>query len=142
MFKIFLLLSLLQFVSSTVTKFVISSCGDSTDLMQNVVLSVEPKLPQSDYTLYLNGDLSQTITKGTSKYDITYNFIPVSPTTEDLCTEIESSNISCPLLNGFLSSESKGTIPIDLSGSLTIKNQWFNNDQTKILCMKFDIKLS
>jgi hypothetical protein len=141
MFKKVILLSLLQFVYSTVTKFVVSSCGDSTDLMQNVVLSVEPKLPQTDYTLYLNGDLSQTITKGTSKYDITYNFIPISPTTEDLCTEIDSSNISCPLLNGFISSESKGTIPIDLRGSLIIKNQWFNNDQTKILCMKFDIKL-
>jgi len=142
MLKKIILLSLLQIVYSTVTKFVISSCGDSTDLMQNIVLSVEPKLPQSDYTIYLNGDLSQTITKGTSKYDITYNFIPISPTTEDLCTEIESSNVSCPLLNGFLSSESKGTIPIDLSGSLIIKNQWFNNDQAKILCMKFDIKLA
>ena len=141
MLKKIILLSLFQFVSSAVTKFVISSCGDSTDLMQNIVLSVEPKLPQSDYTLYLNGDLSQTITKGTSKYDITYNFIPISPTTEDLCTEISASNISCPLLNGFISSESNGTIPVDLSGSLTIKNQWFNNDQTKILCMKFDIKL-
>lgn len=141
MFIKIILLSLLQFVYSTVTKFVVSSCGDSTDLMQNIVLSVEPKLPQTDYTLYLNGDLTQTITKGTSKYDITYNFIPISPTIEDLCTEIESSNISCPLLNGFISSESKGRIPIDVSGSLTIKNQWFNNDQTKILCMKFDIKL-
>jgi hypothetical protein len=141
MLKKIILLSLLQIVYSTVTKFVISSCGDSTDLMQNIVLSVEPKLPQSDYTIYLNGDLSQTITKGTSKYDITYNFIPISPTTEDLCTEISASNISCPLLNGFISSESNGTIPVDLSGSLTIKNQWFNNDQTKILCMKFDIKL-
>ena len=141
MFKKIILLSLLQFVSSIVTKFVVSSCGDSTDLMQNVVLSVEPKLPQTDYTLYLNGDLSQTITKGTSIYEITYNFIPISPTTEDLCTEINSSNISCPLLNGFISSESKGTIPVALSGSLTIKNKWFNNDQNKILCMKFDIKL-
>jgi len=141
MFKKVIILSLLQFVSSIVTKFVVSSCGDSTDLMQNVVLSVEPKLPQTDYTLYLNGDLIQTITKGTSKYEITYNFIPISPTTEDLCSEINLSNISCPLLNGFISSESKGTIPVDLSGSLTIKNKWFNNDQIKILCMKFDIKL-
>jgi hypothetical protein len=141
MFKKVIILSLLQFVSSIVTKFVVSSCGDSTDLMQNVVLSVEPKLPQTDYTLYLNGDLIQTITKGTSKYEITYNFIPISPTTEDLCSEINLSNISCHLLNCFISSESKGTIPVDLSGSLTIKNKWFNNDQIKILCMKFDIKL-
>lgn len=127
-------------ISST-TQFKVSSCGSSTDLMQNVVLFVSPALPQTDYILYLNGDLNNTVTQGTSTYDITYNFIPFSPYTNDLCTEINTSNITCPLQVGHLSSESKGSIANDVSGTVTIKNQWFNENNQRILCMLFNIKI-
>ena len=136
-----LLFSLLQTIYSVVTKFSVTSCETNTDLMQDVILSVVPELPQTDYTLYLNGDLNKVINKGTSNYAITYNFIPLSPTIEDLCADIKESNISCPLTSGPLSSESKGKIPDNLSGSVTIKNEWYDEEQKRILCMLFNIKL-
>jgi hypothetical protein len=126
---------------SAVTQFIIKNCGINTDLVQNLVLSVEPVLPQSDYTLYLSGDLSKDVTGGTSKYDVTYNFIPLSPTTNDLCTEIKNSNITCPLNVGHIQLQSKGTVPTGLSGSVTIKNQWFDLEGIRILCMSFIIKI-
>lgn len=133
----------LYFLQNTlsISLFKLTSCGTPTDLLQNVELSVQPELPQKDYTLYLSGLLNQDIIKGSSRYDITYNFIPLSPTTNDLCTEIGNSNASCPLASGFFASVSKGTIDQSLSGSVKIKNQWINEDGQKILCMKFDIKL-
>ena len=123
-----------------VTQFQYKSCGDVNDIGQNIVMDVTPKLPQTDYTLFLNADLSKEINKGTSKYSITYNFIPFTPSVEDLCTEISNSNISCPL-NGHISLESKGSIPVLSSGTVVIKNEWFNELNARILCMQFTIKI-
>ena len=139
MLKLISLLSLFS-LSNAVTSFQYSSCGNSNDLASNVKLSILPELPETDYTLYLDADLSKEITSGTSKYSITYNFIPFSPSTEDLCTEISNSNITCPL-NKYIASESKGTIPSDLSGTTIITNEWFDQDNMRILCMKFNIKI-
>lgn len=143
MFRI-LLLSLFIFntfaTNTTVSSFTYSSCGDANDLAQNLVLDVNPKLPVTDYILSLGADLSKEITGGTSTYDITYNFIPLTPTTNDLCTEINKSNITCPLSRGVIGMESKGTIPIDLRGTTVIKNQWFDSNNVRILCMKFTTK--
>jgi hypothetical protein len=137
--QILILLSLVSI--KAVKQFTFSSCGTSTDLMQNIVLDVSPVLPTTDYVLYLNGDLNSVITNGTSTYDITYNFLPLTPTTNDLCEEINSSNITCPVPIGHVSSESKGSIPSGISGSLTIKNQWFNENKNRILCILFNIKI-
>jgi hypothetical protein len=113
--------------------------ASASDIAQNIQIAVDPPLPQDNYILYLNADFSKEITKGTSKYSITYNFIPLSPTINDLCTEIQNSNISCPLDN-HISSQSNGTIPIGVSGTTIITNEWINEDNNRILCMKFNIK--
>jgi len=126
---------------NTVSSFTYSSCGDSNDIAQNVVLNVDPQLPQTNYILYLNADLSTYVTDGTSVYDINMNGIPFAPTTNNLCTDISSSNITCPILEGHLASESKGTIPSGVSGKIVIKNQWYNTDNKRILCMQFVIKI-
>jgi hypothetical protein len=127
--------------SLSISSFKYNSCGKPTDIAQNIVLDIDPILPQTDYTLFLNADFSKEVDKGTSKYTVTYNFIPLTPTVNDLCTEIASSNITCPL-NNHISSESKGSIPNGLSGTTTIKNEWFNNasPEERILCMLFTIK--
>ena len=127
--------------SSSISSFKYSSCGKTTDIAQNIVLDIDPILPQTEYTLYLNADFSKEVLKGTSKYTVTYNFIPLSPTVNDLCTEISASNITCPL-NNHISSQSKGSIPSGLSGTTTIKNEWFTDStpEERILCMLFTIK--
>ena len=135
-----------------VSSFTYESCGDSSDIAKNVNLYVSPELPQTDYTLYLDADLSENIFSGSSNYDITINGIPFQPSTNDLCTEIANSNITCPLENGHLASESKGTIPSGVSGKIVIKNQWYKTSQCKnmrctqmvtdrILCMLFTIRI-
>jgi len=126
---------------SAVTVFDLKNCGSNTDLAQNVNLNIEPKLPQTDYSLFLDADLSTSIEGGTSKYDVTLNGLPFTPTINDLCTEINNSNITCPLKVGHIASESKGSVPNDISGKIIIKNQWFDNTDNRILCMQFTIKL-
>jgi hypothetical protein len=136
------LISFLTGVFSKVDSMTYKSCGTSTDIAQNIVLDISPKLPQTDYIFYLNGDFSKQVDNGTSRYDITYNFIPLSPTTNDLCIEINNSNITCPLNVGHISSESKGSVPTGLTGTTVIKNQWFDGSSARILCIQITIKTS
>lgn len=138
MFKIITILLASISCTNAVKSFTYRSCGLKTDIAQNLVLSVDPILPITDYTLYLNADFSQEVNGGTSKYTVTYNFIPLSPTINDLCTEIRGSNITCPLSN-HISSQSRGSIPTSLSGTTVIKNEWFNENDKRILCMQFTI---
>jgi len=144
MFKILTILSTLLIPTfsenSTVTGFTYKSCGKITDLAQNIIMSVSPPLPVKDYLFDLGADLSKDVTGGTSVYSVTYNFIPLSPTTNDLCTEINNSNITCPLKAGVIGIQSKGTVPDGLSGTTVIKNEWFNNEKERILCLQFTIK--
>ena len=131
----------LFFTVNSVSVFKVSSCGTPNDLMQSVKLSVNPILPVTDYKLYLDGDLSANVTGGKSEYTVTYNFIPLTPTTNDLCTEINASNVTCPLSIGPFASESSGKIEQGLSGTVTIKNQWFDENNQRILCMLFKIQI-
>lgn len=131
----------LVFTVDSVSQFKISSCGISKDLMQNVKLSIDPILPVTDYKLYLDGDLNANVTSGTSQYTVTYNSIPLTPTTNDLCTEINASNVTCPLYLGPFASESSGKIEQGLSGTVTIKNQWFDENNQRILCILFRIQI-
>lgn len=135
MFKIINLFALFK-TALTVKQFQYKSCGTSTDLAQNLYLGISSDLPQTDYILYLGADLSQEVNQGTSKYSVTYNFIPVSPS-----TEINKSNITCPLNVSHIASESKGTVPSGLSGTVVIKNEWFDVSGARILCMQFTIKI-
>ena len=124
-----------------VSKFVYSSCGTSTDLAQNVVLRVEPELPQTDYKLFLEADLLRSVTAGTSTYTVTLNGFPYR-STEDLCLELQNSTTYCPLPMGPLKSESMGTIPAGVAGRVVVKNEWFDSDNLRILCMKYDMNLA
>jgi hypothetical protein len=136
--KLFLIASLISLVTS-ISKFTYKSCGTSTDIAQNINLNVDPILPQTDYTLYLSGDFSKEITSGTSKYSVVYNGLPISPTINNLCDELKNSNTSCPISQGFYSSQSKGTTPTGFSGKVSITNEWFDQSNERILCLLFTI---
>ena len=127
---------------TTVTSFSYKSCGTSTDLAQNLQMSVDPQLPQTDYTFYLDYDLSKDITCGVSQYDINLNGIPFQPSKEVLCDEIAKSNITCPIKAGHIESQSKGSVPNGISGKAVIKNQWFNENSERILCIEFTMKIA
>jgi hypothetical protein len=156
MFKFLTLFGILSLVSSininndmyknenysSVISFAYKSCGTSTDLAQNLKMNIDPQLPQTDYTFYLDYDLSKDIKGGISQYDVNFNGIPMSPTKEVLCDEIAKSNITCPINAGHVESQSKGTVPTGISGKAVIKNQWFNENNERVLCIEYTMKLS
>ena len=77
-------------------------------------------------------DVPTEVTAGTAKYSMTYNFIPLTPTTEDLCPIVPAG---CPIRPGKLDTVS--SLPFDgsLSGSITFKIEWKDVAQTQLMCV-------
>ena len=104
----------------TATKFTLNSAGfwpDPALRNENSTISIEFTVPEG-----------LTITSGTAKYSTTYNFIPFSPSVEDLCTQT-----TCPIVTGTYNQSSSSTFP-DLSGSLTVKTEWADENGEPLLC--------
>lgn len=84
-----------------------------------------------DYTVPEPG-----VTGGTATYSTTYNFIPFSPTVDDLCTQV-----ACPILPGRYNQSTSSTFP-DSSGSITSKIEWKDQNGVQLLCAQVKIKVS
>lgn len=83
-------------------------------------------------------DLASVITGGTATYAITYNFIPLSPTVDDLCADQKDD--LCPLKEGHHHSESHSTFPSGLSGTLKSTITWKDTSGAQILCLEWTVK--
>ena len=76
------------------------------------------------------------ITAGSVKYSVTYNFIPLSPTLDDLC-----SQVVCPLLPGSYNQTTSSVFP-DLSGSVTVTIEWRDVSGSQLLCAQIKTKVT
>jgi hypothetical protein len=76
------------------------------------------------------------IDKGTAKYSVTYNFIPISPTTEDLCL-----STTCPILPGTYNQSTSSTFPTGLTGTVITKIQWFDVNAKELFCAQIKVKV-
>jgi hypothetical protein len=73
---------------------------------------------------------------GTAKYSLTYNFIPITPTTENLC-----DTLACPILVGPLTATSSFPIDPSLSGKVIIKIEWKDFTNVDLLCISVTMNL-
>jgi hypothetical protein len=104
----------------TPTKFTLNSAGfwpDPALRNENSTVSIDFTVPEG-----------LEVTAGTVTYSTTYNFIPFSPTVEDICTQT-----TCPIIAGKYNQSSSSIFP-DLTGSLTVKTEWADETGTPLLC--------
>ena len=88
--------------------------GKSAFTVNAVALDPSVPVPGQKVTLHLEYTVptGMVVTDGNAKYAVTYNFIPLSPTTEPLC-----SNIPCPLSAGSYVNDTTSMWPTGLSGT-------------------------
>jgi hypothetical protein len=112
--------------------------GKSMFAFNSAIVTPVPPIAGVNFTVDLDFTVPEgvTINSGTAVYTTTYNFIPLSPTTEDLCT-----NTACPIMAGPHTQSSTSLFPSGLSGSITIKTQWFDDVKTNLLCYTITLKL-
>lgn len=118
----------------------IKNCGTTTALFPIAALSLSPSNPIAgdNVTLHLEYSVptGNMIEGGTTTYDVSYNFIPLSPTTEPLCR-----NIPCPLPPGSYSNDTTSLWPTGLSGSITTKMRWLDLSSRLLLCIEISGKV-
>jgi len=112
----------------------VKDCGGrKTRFVLNAVsLSPVNPSPNDAVTLHLDYTVppGTLVTEGEAKYSATYNFIPLTPTVEPLC-----SSIPCPLGPGRYTNSTVSTWPSGLTGSLTTTIRWSDEVATSLLCI-------
>lgn len=112
----------------------VTDCSKATALFTLTSLSFfpDPPVKGQNSTLLLSMNVPTEVAGGTALYSVTYNFIPLSPTTEDLCTVAPGG---CPIRPGTLDTVS--SIPFDgsLSGSITFKIEWKDLSLAQLMCV-------
>jgi len=112
--------------------------GKSLFVFNSVTVSPDRPIAGTNFTVDLGFTVPDgiTINSGTAVYTTTYNFIPLSPTTEDLC-----KNTVCPITVGPHSQSSTSLFPSGLSGNIVIKTQWFDDTHKNLLCYTLNLKV-
>ena len=123
------LLGVVRAVQASVT-----DCSKATALFDITSLSFlpDPPVKGQNSTLFVSMNVPGEVTGGTVTYSVTYNFIPLSPTTEDLCRVVPNG---CPIKAGRLDTVS--SVPFDgsLTGSITFKIVWNDVSLDQLMCV-------
>jgi len=129
-----LVLALLSIAYASVT-----NCGKNS-LFQVTSLSVDPPSVVSagqNVSLTLKYTSPEVIVGGTSTTSLTYNFIPFTPTVEDLC-----KSVTCPLLSGDHDGSTSYEFPVGLNGNVVSQFVWKDLSSRELLCIKVTLKAS
>jgi hypothetical protein len=113
------------------------SAGKSLFRLTSMSFSPDPTVPGQNSTLLLSMKIPEEINNGTATYTSTYNFIPLTPTTDDLC----GTTVNCPIGEGYLDTLSSFPIDKSLTGSLTLKIVWKDLTGRQLLCVMIKTKL-
>ncbi len=113
----------------------VQDCAPGESLFTITDLALDPVAPVAgqNITLHLGYEVPDglTVKGGIAEYDVTYNYIPFSPSKEPLC-----SNIPCPLGPGSYQNASTSQWPDSLSGLLVSQMKWWDDQDRLLLCVE------
>jgi len=133
MFKSLLIVALTLASLFAPTSSTVADCGQGKSLFQIQTQNFSPEPPVAgqlyDYWFTYVVPDGVTVDAGTSKYSLSLNGIPFSPSVDDLCTQTE-----CPKTPGLHNESSTDTWPSGVSGKIVTKLEWFDAKGTLLLC--------
>jgi ML domain len=118
----------------------VTDCSKGTSVFKFTGGSLlpDPVVPGQDSSITLNAEIpaGTNINAGTAKYSFSFNGIPFSPTTEDLC-----SDVACPLLAGPYTNTTTSVFPSGVSGKVVTRIEWFDTANNRLLCADVTAKI-
>ena len=123
----------------TPTLSTVTDCSNGASLFKltSMSFSPDPTVPGQNSTLLLTMNVPTQVTNGTASYASSYNFIPLTPSTDPLCYV----TVDCPIQAGTLNTRSSYAMPTGLSGSLQIQITWKDLDGNLLMCARINTKL-
>jgi hypothetical protein len=131
MFRL-LALGFLATVAGTIKDCGVAPLFKITELKQDPADTI---VAGQNLSLTLKYSAPEEIAAGTVTKSITLNFIPFSPTTEDLC-----ANAPCPISIGDHDGSSWSLFPSGVSGTLVSKVVWKDTQDRELLCVQSTLK--
>jgi hypothetical protein len=118
----------------------VSDCSKGASQIKINSMSFQPDPPVKGQNSTLTLDLSNPsdVLAGTATYSFTYNFIPLTPTVEDLCAQVPGG---CPIKAGPLDLVSSYPIDSSLRGTIVAKIQWKDTANVQLLCVSITMKV-
>ena len=133
-------ISFLVFSYLTGSLAIVSDCSKPSALFKLTSMSFlpDPPVKGQNSSLILSMSVPSSVSGGSAIYTVTYNSIPLTPTTDNLCSVAPAG---CPIMPGTLDTVS--SIPFDgsLSGSLNFKIEWKDLDAGQLMCVLIKTKL-
>jgi hypothetical protein len=133
-------MGLLGLIASALTLSSVTDCskGASQIKINSMTFQPDPPVKGQNSTLSLSLSNPSDILGGTATYSFTYNFIPLTPTVEDLCAQVPGG---CPIKAGPLDLVSSYPIDPSLRGTIVAKIQWKDTANTELLCVSITMKV-
>jgi len=118
----------------------VNDCSKGTSIFKIISMSFSPDPPISgqNSTLLLSMNVPTQVSGGTATYSLTYNFIPISPSVEDLCKILPGG---CPIIIGKLDTVSNIPFDTSLKGSIGIKINWKDTTNNELMCVSINTKI-
>ena len=115
----------------------IEDCSKGTSILKLTALDLIPAMPVINEPVVMTVQFNNPgadITTGKVTTAINYNFLPLSPTVEDIC-----ANTQCPIVSGFNDRSTNSTWP-DVKGTIISTITWNTLDGSVLLCIKVSVK--
>jgi hypothetical protein len=131
------LLTLLPFLTATYAT--IKDCDTSSQFkFTDLALYPEsPKVGENVYMTVIFHNPGPEIIDGKAVTSVTWNGIPLTPTTKPLC---ESTD--CPLTVGVNNRSTMSTWPSGVTGKVNSKIQWFDTQGKSLLCIQSSVSVA
>jgi hypothetical protein len=118
----------------------VSDCskGASQVKINSMTFQPDPPVKGQNSTLTLALTNPSDILAGTATYSFTYNFLPLTPEVDDLCTQVPGG---CPIKAGPLDLVSSYPIDPSLKGTIVAKIEWKDTANLQLLCVSITMKV-
>lgn len=130
---------MLLFILLSTVAAKITNCGNTRALFKLNAAGFwpDPAIRNGNSTVSLDYTVPDglTVAGGTVTYSVIYNSIPLTPSTDPLCSQA----VICPIKPGTYNTSSSTTFP-DVSGGLNIKAEWKDDANNLLLCYSINTR--
>ena len=122
----------------------VQDCSNGQSLGHITSITMTPSAPVSGDWIQLDVEysLDKPITGGTASYAASFNGFPLTPTTDDLCTDLANTTTPCPIDAGFV--HYIGVLQVgdgSVHGTIAATTTWKDQDGYQILCFGFAVRV-
>lgn len=128
--------SLLKFIFLATSYASIRDCSNGFSQFKLAALDFTPVSPKSGDMTVMTVQFNNPglpVTDGTVTTNVKYNFLPLEPSVDPLC-----SNTECPIVTGFNDRSTSNPWP-NIAGSINTKIVWTDVSGNQLLCIQLDI---